>query len=497
MVTEELLLGIDIGTSSSKGVLARADGAILATAQRPHPLSLPRPGWVEHAALDVWWADFVALCGELVPQADGKLAGVAVSGIGPCLLPADAADVPLRPAILYGIDTRATAEIAELNERYGAEAILTRGGSALTSQAIGPKLLWVRHHEPEVWAATARIFMASSFVVRRLTGAYVLDHQSASQCNPLYDLAGRTWATDWSDEIAPGLELPQLVWPSEVVGAVTAEAAATTGLAAGTPVVAGTIDAWAEALSVAVRGPGDLMLMYGTTMFLVEVIDRTLVDARLWATVGVFEGTTTLAAGLATSGALTGWLREIVGRPPFEELIDEAARVEPGSEGLVVLPYFAGERTPLHDPDARGLIAGLTLRHGRGHLYRALLEGTAYAVRHNLEVFGEIGTPPLRIVAVGGGTAGDLWMQIISDVTGREQEVPAESVGASYGDAFLAAIGTGLARPDDTWNRIVRRVRPRLERRAMYDARYDIYRSLYPATRTQMHALARAQAVVA
>ncbi|HVA86303.1 MAG TPA: FGGY-family carbohydrate kinase [Candidatus Saccharimonadales bacterium] len=493
----ELLLGIDIGTASSKGVLVRADGTILATAQRPHRLALPRPGWAEHDALDVWWADVVALCGELVPRAEGRLAGVAVSGIGPCLLPVDAADVPLRPAILYGIDTRATAEIADLTKRYGAAAILARGGSALTSQAVGPKLLWLQRHEPELWARTARFYMASSFAVRRLTGAYVLDHHSASQCDPLYDLDGRDWAADWAAEIAPGLELPRLVWPAAVVGTVTTAAAAETGLPAGTPVVAGTIDAWAEAVSVGVRRPGDLMLMYGTTMFLVEVVDRTLVDPRLWATAGPFEGTTTLGAGLATSGALTGWFREIAGGPPFEQLIEEAARVEPGSEGLVVLPYFAGERTPIHDPEARGVIAGLTLRHGRGHLYRALLEGTAYAVRHNLEVFGEIGAAPLRVVAVGGGTAGDLWTQIVSDVTGREQELPAETVGAGYGDAFLAAIGTGLARPDDVWNPIVRRVVPHVDRRTAYDAGYDVYRSLYPATREQMHALARAQAGVA
>jgi xylulokinase len=491
---EHLLLGIDIGTSSTKGLLARPDGVVVATAQRPHALSLPRPGWAEHDALSVWWGDVTSICHELAPQAGSRLAGVAVSGIGPCLLPVDGDDAPLRPAILYGIDTRASAEIAELTERFGADTILGRGGSALTSQAIGPKLLWLRRHEPDVWARTARFYMASSFVVRRLTGAYVLDHHSASQCDPLYELGAHAWASDWASEIAPGLELPALVWPSDLVGTVSEAAAAETGLPSGLPVVAGTIDAWAEAVSVGVRHPGDLMLMYGTTMFFVQVTDRWIVDPRLWATAGPFPGTMTLAAGLATSGALTGWLRDILGGPSFDDLVAEARAVAPGSDGLVVLPYFAGERTPIQDPDARGILAGLTLRHGRGHLYRALLEGTAFAVRHNLEVFGELGASPRRIVAVGGGTAGDLWMQIVSDVTGREQEVPSETVGACYGDAFLAAVGTGLAERDDDWNSVARRIAPQASNAGTYQTLYDVYRALYPATRDQMHALAHVQA---
>ncbi len=221
----DLLLGIDIGTSSSKGVLARPDGTVVATAMRPHDLALPQPGWAEHDAEGVWWADFLALCAELVPAAR-RIAAVCVSGIGPCLLPADAAGRPLRPAILYGIDTRATAEIAEQTARYGAAQILARGGSLLTSQAIGPKLAWLCRHEPAVWAQTRRLFMASSFLVYRLTGEYVLDHHSASQRDPLYDLTANRWIAEWAEEIAPGLPLPRLLWPAEVAGTVTAAAAA-------------------------------------------------------------------------------------------------------------------------------------------------------------------------------------------------------------------------------------------------------------------------------
>jgi xylulokinase len=321
----------------------------------------------------------------LLEKADDGIAAVCASGIGACLLPADEGGWPLRPAILYGIDTRAEKEIGELNERYGEETLLERCGSLLTTQAVGPKLLWLRRNEPDVWEKAGKFFMASSFIAWRLTGEYVLDHHSASQCDPLYDVRSYRWIEDWAEEVAPGLPLPRLLWPAEVVGEVTREASEATGIPVGTPVAAGTIDAWSEGASVGVQSAGDLMLMYGTTMFIIEVLERPLHHSGLWGTTGILPDTHNLAAGMATSGALTGWLKKISGDLPYETLTEEAAAVSPGSDAFVVLPYFAGERTPLQDPRARGLISGLTLSHGRGHLYRAMLEATAYGVRHIFE----------------------------------------------------------------------------------------------------------------
>ncbi len=492
-----VMMGMDIGTSGSKGVLVRADGTLVARAEREHRTDTPRPGWVEHDAEGVWWADFAALTAELLAALpDGeRVAAVGLSGIGPCVLPVDADDRPLRPAILYGVDTRAGAQIAAQRAAYGDGPVLERCGSPLTSQAVGPKLAWLREEEPEVYGRARRWFMAGSFLVHRLTGRYVLDHHSASQCTPLYDLRRGGWIADRCDGIAPGLEWPELLWPGEVVGEVTRQAAELTGLAPGTPVVAGTIDAWAEAVAVGATGPGDLMVMYGTTMFLARVMDGpSTPDARLWTTRGAFPGTYCLAAGMATSGAVTGWLRELTGGD-WATLVREAAAVAPGAEGLVTLPYFAGERTPLFDPDARGLVAGLTLRHGRGHLYRSALEGTAFGVRHNLEVMTEAaGVPARRLVAVGGG-ARELWTRIVSDVTGHAQEVPRHTIGAAYGDAFLAAVGVGAAAPGDIagWNPVVRTVEPDQATAAVYDRLYGLYRGLYPATREAAHALAALQ----
>lgn len=490
-----LLLGIDIGTSSSKGVLTDADGRIVAQAVREHRTSSPRPGWAEHDAHQVWWRDFTEIAAELLAGVlpGERLAGIGVSGIGPCLLPADADDSPLRPAILYGVDTRSGDQIDELTARYGQDEIMRRCGSALTSQALGPKFAWVRQREPDVYGRMRRWYMASSYLVRRLTGAYVLDHHSASQCDPLHDLRGGGWIEEWCEEVAPGLEWPQLVAPAQVVGEVTAEAAAATGIPAGTPVVAGTIDAWAESAAVGATGPGDLMLMYGTTMFLVNVVGRPVPDVRLWSTAGTFEDTYCLAAGMATSGAITAWLRDLTGAD-YTTLTKEAGELPPGAEGLLMLPYFAGERTPVFDPDARGVVAGLTLRHGRAHLYRAALEATAFGVRHNLAAMREAGGDLRRLVAVGGG-ARDLWTQIVTDVTGLEQTVPRHTIGAAHGDAFLAAVGTGLARREDIdeWNPPRSTVTPDPARASVYDELYEHYLSLYPSTRDVMHALAARQ----
>ena len=490
-----LLLGIDIGTSSSKGVLTRPDGQLVAQAVREHATSRPLPGRAEHDAEAVWWHDFTALARELTagaPEGE-RIAGVGISGIGPVLLPADEHDVPLRPAILYGVDTRAGDQIAELTARYGEDEIMRRCGSALTSQALGPKLAWVRQREPEVYGRTRRWYMASSFLVRRLTGAYVLDHHSASQCDPLYDLRAGRWIEEWCEETAPGLEWPELAWPAQVVGEVTRRAAEATGIPAGTPVVAGTVDAWAESAAAGASSPGDLMLMYGTTMFLVNVVGEPVSDPRLWSTAGAFEGTSCLAGGMATSGAVTGWLSDLTGAG-YGTLTREAAALPPGAEGLLMLPYFAGERSPLFDPDARGVVAGLTLRHGRGHLYRAALEATAFGVRHNLDAMREAGGDPRRLVAVGGG-ARELWTQIVSDVTGLEQSVPRHTVGAAYGDAFLAAVGTGLAAREDIgdWNPVESRVLPDPARGRTYQGLYEHYLALYSSTRETVHELAARQ----
>jgi xylulokinase len=490
-VTGTTVLGVDIGTSSTKAVLVDRHGRVLASAVREHAVDRPAPGQVEMDAR-VWEDEFVSLARELLTGTDAEVGAVGVSGMGPCVLLADETDTPLRPAILYGVDTRSGAQIARLERELGGEEILRRCGSALSSQAAGAKIAWIAEEEPEVYARARRLFMPSSWLVRRLTGAYVLDHHSASQCTPLYDTGAQAWHRPWAERVAPGLQLPELRWSGEAAGTVTAEAAARTGLPAGIPVITGTIDAWAEAVSVGAHGVGDLMLMYGTTMFLVHTVPEPLTSPSLWGTVGALPGTRNLAGGMATTGAVTGWLRELFGCPGYADLVALAEKSGPGANGLLMLPYFAGERTPIMDPQARGVVAGLTLSHTRGDLYRAALEATAFGVRHNVETIEEAGGDIRRVVAVGGGTQGGLWTQVVSDVTGRSQEIRENSVGASYGGALLAAQLVGKADIDD-WNPVREVVRPRAALADGYDEAYRLYRALYTASADVVHALAARQ----
>ncbi len=489
------VVGVDIGTSSSKGVLVGIGGEVLGVATREHAVQRPRAGKVEMDGA-IWWDEFVAITGELLAESDADVLAVGVSGMGPCLLLEDGAGELLRPAILYGVDTRAGDQIDELNSRLGPEAIIDRGGSALSSQAVGPKVRWVAEKEPELFGRARRMFMPSSWLVHRLTDEYVLDHQSASQCTPLYDAEAADWYAPWWQQICPDISQPSLHWSDDVVGTVSAEAAAVTSLPQGIPVVCGTIDAWAEAISVDAHNVGDLMLMYGTTMFMINTVADRVAWPTLWGTVGAFQGTRNLAGGMATSGAVTGWLRELFGSADYPTLLEEAGRSAPGANGLLMLPYFAGERTPINDPDARGVVAGLTISHTRGDLYRAALEATAFGVRHNVEVFEQAGGRIDRVVAVGGGTQGALWTQIVSDVTGRAQELRRTSIGASYGMAFLAARASA-AEPDAVslgrWNPVDRILQPDQRHRQTYDEMYALYRRLYDSTADIAHELAHRQ----
>jgi xylulokinase len=489
-----LFLGIDVGTGSSKASLVDAEGVLVDSATVSHEISMPRPDWAEIDAEGVAWSDVVSLCRDLFSRNDATaVAGVCVSAMGPCLVLTDEDLTPLRPAILYGIDARAGAEIQELTNMFGASAIFADCGKTLSAQALGPKIRWVSRHEPEVFGRSRRWFSLSSFLVAKLTGEYVLDHHTASQCDPLYDLRHNGWNPERSTVVAEHLPMPRLAWPAEVVGTVTAPAATATGIPPGVPVCAGTVDAWAEAASAGVRQPGDLMLMYGSTMFFVSVLSRMRSHEKLWTTAGVEPGMLTLAAGMSTAGSLTTWLQKLVGDVPFETLVTEAERVPAGSHGLLVLPYFAGERTPIFDPNARGLITGLTLRHERAHLLRAVYEGIGFGIRQILELLEEAGESIQRVVAVGGGTKARLWTQIVSDVTGRAQIVPRQTVGASYGDALMAATGVGAVAPGSSWAEAAVVIEPQRVHEAVYRELYDTYLQLYPANRSPMHRLAAYQ----
>jgi xylulokinase len=489
-------LGVDIGTYETKGVLVDETGEIIARAHRGHKMLVPQAGWAEHDANKDWWGDFVFVTQRLLAESgiDPKsIRAIGCSAIGPCMLPVDSDGEPLMNGVLYGVDTRAAAEIVALNEQIGAEVILERCGNALTSQSVGPKILWLKNNRPDLYARTAKFLTSTSFITHKLTGRYVIDHYSAANSSPIYDVARQDWTLDLAPDIARIDQLPELMWTSDIAGYVTQRAADETGLAVGTPVIAGTIDAAAEALSVGVASFGDMMIMYGSTIFTIMLSEQRIRDARLWYAPWLFEGEHASMAGLATSGTLTHWFRdqfakELTSDEAFITLAAEAAKTPAGANGLVFLPYFSGERTPIHDTNAKGMMFGLNLTHTRADLYRAMLEGIACGTTHVIDTYREIGHPPSVIYGVGGGTKNAVWGQATSDVSGLEQIIRARTIGASYGDAFLAASSVGdVAKGDiEKWNHVASRIVPDAKTREVYDRQYKVFRELYERNKDLM-----------
>ena len=492
-------LGIDIGTFESKGVLSDDGGNIIASAAKPHKMLVPQAGWAEHRAIEDWWDDVTFISKKLL--ADSKIdptdiRAIGTSAIGPCMLPVNEAGEPLMNAVLYGVDTRATKEIDELSARIGVDRILDYCGNALTSQSVGPKILWLKRNRPEIFAKTHKILTSTSYLVFRLTGKFVIDHYTAANSAPLYSAERRAWSDELTSDIIPLERLPDIAWTTDIVGAVTAKAAKETGLAEGTPVICGTVDAAAEAISVGILEPRDMMLMYGSTIFIIAITSKRVKDGRLWYAPWLFPGQHASMAGLATSGTLTHWFRENMAREldpavGIRELATEAEASPPGAKGLVMLPYFSGERTPIHDTHAKGVIFGLNLTHTRGDLFRAALEGIAMGTKHIMETFDDVGEPPRNIFAVGGGTQNRVWAQATSDICGRTQILREKSVGASYGNAFLAALAVGDVQTKDikAWNPVASEFTAKTENDEIYRRHYPVFRSLYERNRDLMKTL--------
>lgn len=504
------LIGIDIGSYESKGVLSDVEGKVLAQAAIKHELQFLKPGFVEQDVEKVWWGEFVTLCRRLIEQAGVKkedVKSVGLSGIY-SMVPVDANADPLRSGgIMYGVDTRSVVEIDDLLKKLGAEQIFRRTGNGLSAQSMGPKILWLARHEPEVFRKAHSFLPCANFIAARLTGNFCIDHLTAGFFGPLYEPDKLAWAPDLCEGIVDPARLPEPRWATELAGHVTAEAARRTGLAQGTAVTIGTCDVASEAMSIGVRSPGDMMLMYGSTAWITLLSDAPMMDEKLFATPYIFPGTYCLHGGMATSGSLTRWFRDIVGADlvaaeraggtdSYSVISAEAAKVAPGSDGIVVLPYFSGERSPLNDADARGVIFGLDIGHTRAHLYRAGMEGVGYSINHSLQVMAKAGAKANVMTSVGGGTKNAAWLQAVSDITRVPQRIPAMTMGASYGNCFIAAYAAGLitdASAINTWVAMERTVEPNPEHYPVYEQRMATYLELYRRNADLMHQISREQ----
>jgi xylulokinase len=486
-----MLLGIDIGSSGVKAALVDPEAGVLASAQEPAELYSPRPGWAE-ADPEQWWS---AVC-TLVPRllaASGRGAqdvdAVAASGMVPAVLALDERGRPLRRAILQN-DARATAEVSELAELLADIDLLGLTGSALTQQSVAPTLRWLERHEPDLFAGTATVTGSYDWIARRLGAEPHVERNWAIESG-LFDLEDRVLddvleRTAISPQLLPGVRSP-----GTPVGEVSSEAAGASGLHAGTPIVVGGADHVSSAYGAGLLAPGDWLVKLGGAGDILVVSDGPLVDARLY--LDAHPAGAWLPNGcMATSGSLVRWLARVSGGASLETLDAEAAATPPGAGGIVCLPYFLGEKSPLHDPALRGAFVGLHLGHERGHLHRAALEAVAYGFRHHVEVFAERGVALGAARVTNGGSHSTLWKQILADVLDVALAPVLDHPGASLGAALAAGVGTGHS----GWEAIGPLVRlgdpiePRPEFRQRYDELYAVYRELEPALRPISHRLA-------
>jgi xylulokinase len=485
---DAVLLGIDAGTSGTKLTLIDLAGGILGEVTEQAGYTAPRPGWSE-AEPEVWWANTCAGIPRLLASTGctaERVAGVGVCGTVPVVVLADGQGRVLRPAIQQN-DARATEEIEYFKARTNADDVLRRTGSPITQQSIGPKLLWLRRHEPDLLAETRHLCGSYEFIVERLTGAWIAERNWALESG-LYDFGTRTWDAPMLElaTIAHGW-LPGVRAPADVVGEVQRAAAAATGLRVGTPVVAGSADHVASAFSAGVVEPGDLLVKLGGTGDVLLCTEQPIVDPRLFLDYHVMDDRYLPNGCMAASGNLIVWFQRMLAPTvSYAELDAEADATPAGADGMVLLPYFLGEKTPLFDPFARGTILGLTLSHTRGHLFRALLEGIGFGFRHHLEVLSELAPLPNTARCTNGGARSRLWKQITSDVLGLPLEGIAQHPGSSLGAAFVAGMGIAAFRD---WRDIHRYVRvdevtePSASAHARYDELYPVYRETYERLR--------------
>jgi xylulokinase len=453
------LIGLDVGTTAVKGIAISADGVLLASASEEYALSTPRPGWAEQDPED-WWRAAKA-CLAALPEGEiglsGQMHGLVVLG---------SHGQVLRPAILWN-DQRTAAQCAEIEDRVGLERLITLTGNRALTGFTAPKLLWLREHEPEVFGETRHILLPKDYVRFRMTGEHAIDASDASG-TLLFDVARRRW----SEEVCDALEIP-LEWLPPAHESTE---------------VAGAGDQAAAALGVGIVAPGLVSVVLGTSGVVFAVLPAYMPDpqARVHVFCHAAPGSWHAMGVMLSAAGSLAWLRGVLGAG-YGTLDAEAERWEPGVEGLQFAPYLAGERTPHADPDARGAFAGLSLRHDRGALARATLEGVAYGLRDSLELLRELGVDARAGRLSGGGSTSALWSKITASVLGIPLERTESQEGSAFGAALLAGVRSGVfANVEEAVERCVRvrdRIEPDGEWVELYERGYSRYRMLYPALR--------------
>jgi len=498
-----VFLGIDVSTTGAKALLIDDRGEVLGKGTSEYPLNTPRPLWSEQDPAD-WWAGTVSSIRQALEAAElggDRVEAVGLTGQMHGLVLLDSAGKVLRPAILWN-DQRTSRQCEETTERVGLKDLLAIAGNRALTGFTAPKVLWVREHEPAVYAQIAQMLLPKDYVRYRLTGEYATDKAGAAG-TLLFDINAR----DWSPRILDALDIPSHWLPEtcegpRVAGTVNRAAAEVTGLRAGVPVVGGGGDQAAQAVGVGAVRPDIIALTLGTSGVVFAPTPEPIIEphGRLHAFCHALPpdsgaGWHLMGVMLSAAGSLRWYRDTLMPGETYDEVTAAAAEVPPGAEGLIFLPYLTGERTPHPDPLARGAFVGLTLRHTRGHMTRALLEGVGFGLRDNMALMREVGLGEVAEVRVsGGGARSALWRQILSDILNTPLARVNVTEGASYGAALLAGVGAGAWRTveaacDETV-RLVDTTTPRPDEAGFYSALYPAYRALYPRLKPTFEAVA-------
>jgi xylulokinase len=504
------LLGLDLGTTGAKAVVIDETGKVVSRATEEYPLIVPRPGWSEQDAGDWWKASTRAIRTAMTSvEADpGDIEGVGLTGQMHGLVLLDSEGKVLRNPILWN-DQRTTEQCAWITEKLGGEQEAIR----LTCNPVlagftAPKLIWVRQNEPSIYSHARKILLPKDFIRFKLTGGYATEVSDASGTS-LFDVRKRRW----SDEVAGELDIPSAMLPDVhestiVTGEVSRGASDETGLRVGTPVVGGGGDQAAGAVGNGIVRPGVISATIGTSGVVFAHTDEVKVDpeGRLHTFCHAVPGKWHVMGVMLSAGGSMRWFRDKLSSQevqaarersidPYELLTSEASKIPPGSEGLLFLPYLSGERTPHKDPDARGVFFGLSLRTGKGHLVRAIMEGVAFGMRDSLEIMKSMGVPIVQVRVSGGGARSGLWRQIQSDIYGVELHMMEAEEGPAFGSALIAGVGVGTyGSVEEACDKAVRTsglVEPVPEKVKLYDRRYRMYSKLYQSLRPTFKELAR------
>jgi xylulokinase len=485
-------VGVDVGTTGARAVAVDKAGEVVASATSTYQLRTPRPQWAEQDPRD-WWRGVQVVLGRLSGEVGEGIVGLGLTGQMHGSVFLDGAGEVIRPALLWN-DQRTGRQCSEITERIGAERLARITGNPALTGFQAPKVLWLREMEPEHYARVAHVLLPKDYVRLRLTGQLATDVSDAAGTLFL-DLRERRWSGQILDALeVPMAWLPEVYESPEPTGAVSAEVASALGLRPGIPVAAGGGDNAAAAIGNAIVRPGAISSSIGTSGVLFAHTETATPDpsGRIHAFCHAVPRKSCLLGVTLSAGGSLRWWRDVTGMD-YDALIGEAESVGPGAEGLLFLPYLTGERTPHLDPEARGVFFGLTARHTRAHLTRALLEGVLFSLRDALEIMRELGVRPATVVATGGGSSSPLWRRLQADVYGTVIRRTVIQEGAAYGAALLGHVAAGTFASVEEAAQVVRTLEdvtepdPRVM--PIYDATFELYRALYARTEDLMHGL--------